>query len=151
MKNPDIEARVKALEVGFKHLSRRGEKATVGIIPPTVISTFVQKPLEDGTIFTAAMFEGKIKKGLMVVGKYFGTDRVGFTCRLVRPDGEYSTKFETKKQLEEIKLDIDVEAGDIFEFKIDDPLAVEGIWVSFLFDAKMGDKTIVKKIKEQLE
>jgi len=151
MKKNSIDERLSRVEATVKHLSRRLHKTVLGVIPPTLINVYVHKPMEDGTILTAALVDGKIKKGLMVVKKYLVTGKVEFTCKLTRPDGEFFTSFKTSKLWEEIDLDIDVEIGDVFDFSVSDPNAVEGIWVTFLFDATMENKKIVKQLRDQLE
>jgi len=151
MKENSMNERLSRVEAGVKHLSRRVHKTVLGIVPPTLVSAFVQKPMEDGTILTAALVDGKIKKGLMVVRKYLVPGKAEFTCKLTRPDGEFLTRFKTSMLWEEIDLDIDVEIGDVFEFKVDNPNAVEGVWVTFLFDVALENKKIVKQLRDQLE
>uniref|UniRef100_A0A6M3IFH2 Uncharacterized protein n=1 Tax=viral metagenome TaxID=1070528 RepID=A0A6M3IFH2_9ZZZZ len=146
-----LETRVSRLEAAIERLGRRAHKTVMGIVPPTLVYTFAQRPMEDGTILTAALFNGKITKGLMVVKEYISSAKLEFTLRVIRSDGDYSMKFKSSKLWEEIDLEIDVALGDVMEFSVDDPGGLLGIWISFLYEPAMEHKKVINQMRDQLE
>lgn len=159
LKGETVEERLNSAEVALKHAFRRLHKTVVGVIPPVPIFTYVQHPLDDGTIMTAVMpAGGRIRKGALAVRTYNHPKAIEFECSVERASGSYSEKFTTKKPVYLVDLGIDILAGDVITVKVDktrtdddSAWAIEGIWISFLFDMRIEDMAVVNRMIDELE
>jgi hypothetical protein len=146
------EEKFTQIERVIRRMSLRLHKTIVGIIPPTIVFEYIQKPLEDGVLLRAILPSGKLTKGFMYVEKYTGTQMVNFSAEIHKTDGSLQTrKFTTRKQSLIIEPDLAVDIGDRLIFKADDPLSVEGIWVGFLFQIEKKDSVQETYVIDQIE
>jgi hypothetical protein len=140
------------IERVLRRMSLRLHKTIVGIIPPTIVFEYVQKPPEDGVLLRAILPSGKLTKGFMYVEKYAGTQMVNFSAEIHKTDGSLQTKkFTTRKQSLVIEPDLPVDIGDRLIFKADDPLSVEGIWIGFMFQIDRKDSIQETFVIDQIE
>lgn len=142
------EERLKKLETTVKHMRRKLHKTVVGIIPPTLVTSFVQEPMENGLVMTAAFPGGKIKKALVVI-KEMPKEGVELRLTNTRQAGLLSRSMTTKRKVEVIDLDLELSEGEVAEFYVDGE--AKGIWTSLLWEAKMDDRQIKQLMIDELE
>ncbi|MBU2395706.1 MAG: hypothetical protein KKH70_20420 [Gammaproteobacteria bacterium] len=142
------EERIKQLEATIKHMRRKLHKTVVGIIPPTLVSNFVQEPMPNGLVMTAAFPGGKITKALVVIKEM---PKEGIELRLtnVRQTGLLSRSMTTKRKVEVIDLDLELSQGEVAELYVTGE--AKGIWVTFLWEAEMSDRLIKQVMLSELE
>ena len=148
LKGNTVEEKLKHVEVLFKHMGRKLHKTVVGIIPPSLVSSFVQEPLENGLVLTAALPGGRITKGLIVV-KDMPKDGVSYTLKTVESDVTYLKTITTKKKVLVVDLDLELSVGTVLELWVDGD--AKGIWTSFLWESEMGDKQIKQILLNELD
>ena len=148
LKGNTPDERLNHVEVLLKHMKNKLHKTVVGIIPPTLVSNFVQEPAEDGLVLTAALFGGKISKGLVVV-REMPEGGVEYILKTTRPSGILSRSMKSKRKVEVINLDLELLIGDVIEFYVKGE--AKNIWVSFLWEAEMIDKRVKQVMIAELE
>lgn len=148
LKGNTADERLNHAEVLLKHMKNKLHKTVVGIIPPTLISNFVQEPASDGLVLTAALFGGKITKGLVVV-REMPKEGVKYTLVTTRKTGILSRSMNSKKRIEVIELDLELYLGDVIEFFVEGE--ARNIWVTFLWEAEMSDRRIKQLAISELE
>lgn len=148
LKGSTPDERLDNLEVLLKHLRRRMNKTIVGIIPPSLITSFVKEPNADGLVLTAAVPGGRIKKGLIVI-RDMPSNGVELMLSVKDREKTFSRRLATKRAIEIIDLDLQLKLGDVLEFFVYGE--AKNIWVSFLWDAEQSDKTIKQFLLDELE
>lgn len=146
------EEKFNSINRTLKHFYPRLHKKIIGIIPPSPMFTYVPKAFEDGTIARFVLpARGKITKIAMAVMQYHGKNGASFECGTVTKGTEMAYKFTTKKPIEIVDLDKDVEAGDIVYLSITDPGLAEGISVGMLYEIERAESKIKHFLMEELE
>ena len=121
-------------------------------MPPSPLFAYVVRASEDGVIVRFVLpANGKVTKIAMAVKKYAGKDGAHFECGIITKDNEFSYKFKTKRSMELVDLDKDVDAGDVIFLAIDDPELAEGISVGMLYEIGRADSVIKHFLIDELE
>ena len=148
LKGNTPDERLNHVEVLLKHMKNKLHKTVVGIIPPTLVSNFVQEPAEDGLVLTAALFGGKITKGLIVI-RNMPKGGVKYILKTTRQNGILSRSMSSRKRVEVIDLNLELLIGDVIEFYVEGK--AKNIWVSFLWEAEVSDRRIEQALISGLE
>ena len=155
IKGKDCEEKFRHTEVILKRIARRMNQKVVGIIPPSVIFQYTDKPDDEGVILRGILPAGEVTKICLAIRKYNTKKTVRFICNLeTRVGMGKQYVFETHKELlvEDVNLSID-DIG-FFSLKIDqtidEPPLIENIWTTALFQFKQSDSKIKTFMLEEL-
>jgi len=152
VKGSTAEEKFKSINKVFEHMAIRLRKKVVGIMPPSPLFAYVTKASEDGVIARFVLpAKGKVTKIAMAVKKYAGKDGADFECGIVTQGNEFSYKFKTKKPVELVDLDKDVEPGDVVYLSISDPDLAEGISIGMLYEIGRANSIIKHFLIDELE
>ena len=152
VKGDTTEAKFKSINKVLEHFSTRLRKKVVGIMPPSPLFAYVVRASEDGVIVRFVLpAKGKVTKIAMAVKKYAGKEGAHFECGIITQGSEFSYKFKTKKPMELVDLDKDVDAGDVIYLSIDNPELAEGISVGMLYEIGRADSVIKHFLIDEME
>lgn len=150
--NPD--EKFKHLEVILRRMARRMNQKVVGIMPPSVIFHYINRPDNDGIILRSILPTGEITKICLAIKKYNTKKSVKFVCNLESQLGmgkQYT--FETHKELLVESINLSINNVGFFTLRIvqgeEKPL-IEDIWIMALFQFDQSDSKIKTFMLEEL-
>ena len=146
------EERFLSVETSLRRIAGRVRERVVGIIPPTIISSYITKPEPDGSIFrTIIPAQGVIKGGCFSIDSYTGKNTVDFLLIAEGPSGVAGlTTITSRKRIFSLSTELPVAAGDRILFTCKEPERVQGIWSSLLYQVSIKSSDYVEYVAEEL-
>ncbi len=143
-----IEEKFESIETTLQHFKRRLQKTVIGVIPPTVIFSYVKKPEPDGTIVKCLLpADGIVTRVCMAVSEYEGSGTVRFNCKIegnkvVGPNRSTNLSFDTRRPVIVQDIGAIVTTGDYIVLSTTEPERVKGVFISILYEIKLKDNNI---------
>ena len=149
------EAKFKHTETILKRMARRMNEKVVGIMPPSAIFHYVDKPDKDGVVLRGIIPVGELTKICLAVKKYNTSKAVKFICNIETGKGKGSQySFETHKGLLVENINLVIDDVGFFTLKVApgeaDPL-IEEIWTTALFQFEQSESRIKTVMIGELE
>jgi len=155
IKGNTYEDKFAHIETIFKRMARRMNQKVIGIMPPSVIFQYTEKPDDDGVLLRGILPAGEITKICLAIRKYNTKKAVRFICNLETRIGmgkQYV--FETHKELLVEDINLSVDDIGFFSLKIDqtidEPPLIENVWTTALFQFEQSDSKIKTFMLEEL-
>ena len=159
-KTPD--ERLNHAEVILSRMRRRLHTKIIGVIPPMMISGFVQTPGPEGALYKSLILvKGKLIRVGLSIDSYATKNTVKFKAEIKNKLGKSVVKFETRRLAHLEQVEVAVEPGDLLslyvmdertdEQKEKDPNIISGIWIGCLLRVTMDDSEIKSRMIEELE
>lgn len=146
------EEKFKSINKVFESMHLRLRKKVVGIMPPSPLFAYIPQAFEDGMLARFVLpASGKITKVAMAVKEYAGKDGAHFECGIITKGNEFSFKFHSKKPVELVSIDKDVDPGDVVYLSINDWELAKGISVGMLYEIGRADSVIKHFLIDELE
>ena len=160
IKGNNYEEKFAHIETILKRMARRMNQKIVGIMPPSVIFQYAEKPDEDGILLRGILPSGEITKICLAIRKYNTKSPVRFICNLeTRVGMGKQYVFETHKELLIENVNLSIDDIGFFTLKVDQtkqkypalefPL-IENIWTTALFQFEQSDSKIKTFMLEEL-
>lgn len=159
IKGNTSDEKFKHLETILKRMARHMNQKVVGVIPPSPIFHYVDKPDDKGVILRGIFPKGELTKICLAIRKYNTKKLVKFICSLETSTGngkQYT--FETHKSLMVEKVNLSVDDISFFTLRVEvpeeypelDPPLVEDIWATALFQFEQSDSQLKIFMLEEL-
>lgn len=157
IKGSNSDEKFKHLEVILRRMARRMNQTVVGVMPPSAIFQYVDKPDEKGFILRGILPPGEVTKICLAIGKYNTKKAVRFICGLRTHTtglGKNYT-FETHKGLLIEDVNLTINGTSYFTLRVEsnegekDPL-IEDIWITALFQFDQSMDRIKTLMLEEL-
>lgn len=153
------DEKFKHLEVILKRMARHMNQTVVGVIPPSPIFHYVDKPDDKGVILRGILPKGELTKICLAIRKYNTKKLVRFVCNLETSVGigkQYT--FDTHKELLIEDVNLSVDAIGFFTLRVDqsierpelEPPLIEDIWATALFQFEQSDSRLKSFMLEEL-
>lgn len=147
-----LETRVKRLETQVRRMSKRLHKTVIGVIPPVVISRYVETVPENGIILKeVSPTNARLTKSVLVVDSYEGKDQVEFRFEVEGAGGGSAAKFMTRRALTIEKLDLQIEPGTKLILRVMEPERVGQVWIGVLIEPEVSDSQVKRYLIDELE
>lgn len=145
------DAKFKQLEIILPRIMANMSTKTYGIIPASIITSYVKLATPNEDIFNGAMFAGKVKKVLFKIGMIEGKETPNYIIRLTSKNNQNKFMAETKKLNHIIEVNVDVNDGDILTInQLTESVNLHSVYISALIELKQDNNTIKEFVTEEL-
>lgn len=147
LKGASVKDRFAHVETILNRMARRMNQKVVGVMPPSVIFQYIDKPDKEGFLIKGIIPSGKVTKICLAIKKYNTSKVVTFICKLQMLKGEgFNYSFDSHKELlvEEVNLSV----NDIGFFSLQAlsqegiETIIEDIWITVLVQINQSDSYI---------
>ena len=142
IKGDTVEKQLASVNRVLNSFQRRLQKTIIGVIPPSLASSYVETPDESGVLLRWIFPPGRLTYGFMVVEEYLTKTSVKFEAELLGGEtAKQARVFETRRHILTLNTDLHMSVGSRLVFKTLEPQKIRKVWSGFLFqiDNKFND------------
>lgn len=138
IKGNTVDKKFNHIQAILRRMARKLHKTVIGAIPPIPIISYVDEVPSDGVICRiVSPCSGEITNVCLHIDEFINKDSgrlANFSIHSSGMLGDRSWSFETKKNANNGKFRIPIEAGTKVTLQTDSPPTVRGVWIAVLIE-----------------